>query len=207
MIKRIIETKNLVLRNFNLNDFSDFWEFISQENVTRRAGWAPFKENEKALALESIQIYATERPLYFAIQPKNLDKVVGSIQLVDADEMNAKALNLKSSQAKEIGYILNEKFWNKGIMTEALQGIIKFFFQDLKPKQQALISEYYKPNYASGRIQEKTGFKKYNEIFDALTWYETGKKTDLIQSRITRQDFENHPIYKTFEINVKEEKE
>ena len=49
-------------------------------------------------------------------------KLIGSIDFVKYDEKNFSA---------EIGYVLNKKYWNKGIMTEVLKEIVEFGFDEM----------------------------------------------------------------------------
>jgi RimJ/RimL family protein N-acetyltransferase len=57
----------------------------------------------------------------------------------------------------EIGYWLGEPWWGKGLMTEAVGRIAEFARADLGLDR--LRSDYFADNPASGRIQEKCGFR------------------------------------------------
>ena len=58
----------------------------------------------------------------FAIREKENQKLIGGIGL-HLDVTNNKA---------EVGYWLGKSFWNKGYVTEALQRILKFGFEELQ---------------------------------------------------------------------------
>ncbi len=61
-------------------------------------------------------------------------------------------------KSAEIGYFIGEPFWNKGIMTEAVNQIVQYGFKNLDiVRIHTGIFEY---NKASQRVLEKCGFKK-----------------------------------------------
>ncbi len=57
----------------------------------------------------------------------------------------------------EIGYWLGEPWWGRGLMTEAVGRIVDFARTELGLER--LRSDYFTDNPASGRIQEKCGFR------------------------------------------------
>ncbi len=56
----------------------------------------------------------------------------------------------------EIGYWLGEKFWNKGIMTQAVKAMVDYSFQRLGLLR--LHTGVFEYNIASMRVLEKAGF-------------------------------------------------
>jgi RimJ/RimL family protein N-acetyltransferase len=57
----------------------------------------------------------------------------------------------------EIGFWLGEPWWGQGLMTEAVSRVIDFTRAELGLDR--LLSDYFADNPASGRIQEKCGFR------------------------------------------------
>jgi len=57
----------------------------------------------------------------------------------------------------EIGYWLGESWWGQGLMTEAVGRVVDFARVELGLDR--LRSDYFADNPASGRIQEKCGFR------------------------------------------------
>lgn len=57
----------------------------------------------------------------------------------------------------EIGYWLGEPWWGRGLMTEAVGRVVEFARRELGLDR--LRSDYFADNPASGRIQEKCGFR------------------------------------------------
>lgn len=88
-----------------------------------------------------------EVPVTFAIQYKSeLAGVIGLVLQSDVYRRSA-----------EIGYWLGEPFWNKGIVTEAVQMMIRYAFNNLKIIR--LFTGVFEYNKASRRVLEKCGFK------------------------------------------------
>lgn len=162
-----IETERLILRNYTEADLQDYWEYVTQPNVGPRCGWPAYTEKEKALQRLKLE---TTKLFQFAIELKDSHKVIGSIELAQT--------NRCADDEREIGCILNENFWGKGIMTEAMKAIIKFGFDHLGFK--AVIAGFYEPNIASGKVQFKCGLKPYKVVENDGIWYQTGKPVNTI---------------------------
>ena len=189
-----IETKNLILRNYTMNDLEDYWEYVSQPNVGPRCGWEPYTSKEAAK--ERLE-YECGRPLQFAIELKSTGKVIGSIEV-----MEPKRDCTTTDNAKELGCLLNENYWGKGVMTEALTSIVKYCFDDLRVEE--VVAGYFEPNVGSGRVQEKAGLVPFGRIENYITWYLTGELCDCILNRIGREEYLKNPLYRNLEINVRE---
>ncbi len=194
---KYIETERLILRNYKESDFDDYWEYASQPNVYPRSGWPAYTEKKKAIEQLKREI---ERPFQFAILLKNNNKVVGSISLKPTRDGMLEKFNLLFNETKEIGYLLNEKFWGQGIMTEAMKAIIKYGFDDLGLK--VITAGYFEPNIASGKVQAKCGLKPFQTTKDSVIWYETGKPAAAIDCEITKEEYDKMKEYKTLKIKV-----
>ncbi len=69
----------------------------------------------------------------------------------------------------EIGYGLDPAYQNKGYMTEAVQGLIQWAFQD--PGCRAVIAPNTKKwNVASSHVLKKVGMQVYGKTEEALDW-------------------------------------
>jgi [ribosomal protein S5]-alanine N-acetyltransferase len=56
-----------------------------------------------------------------------------------------------------IGYCIGKKYWNKGITSEALSVLIKFFFEEVGINRIESRHDTNNPN--SGKVMEKCGMK------------------------------------------------
>ena len=61
------------------------------------------------------------------------------------------------NKSAEIGYWLGEPFWNKGIMTKAIQKILEYGFNELKLVR--IFTGVFEHNKSSQKVLEKAGFK------------------------------------------------
>ena len=71
--------------------------------------------------------------------------------------------------AVEIGYGIDNAFRNQGFMSEALQGMIRWAFQDPRCNR-ILAPDTLRSNLASNRVLEKVGMQVYQEKRDSLSW-------------------------------------
>ncbi|MCB2314012.1 GNAT family N-acetyltransferase [Clostridium tagluense] len=80
-----------------------------------------------------------------------------------------------------IGYGTNETFQNKGYMTEAVEGLIKWIFTN--PKALSIVADTEKTNIASHRVLEKNGFIKYKE---SVKTSDEGEVEELVWWRLVK---------------------
>ena len=143
MSKNVIETQRLILRDWKLSDLNDFSEMWTNPNVTVPQGDLPKQSTVECMPLLEHLISAKNN---YAVVLKNTGKVIGSVGL------NEDAGN--NSDVRNLGYILNEDYWNNGYMIEALKGIVANGCNTLS----AVFSKEI-DNKKSLHIIEKLGFK------------------------------------------------
>jgi len=193
-----IETKRLVLRNFKEEDINDYFTIISQKNVGPRCGWKPCTDRNDAMTR---LMEDTTKQYKFAIELKDSNEVIGCIDIMDLTS-NEKYPFIKEEElkdTKEVGFYINEYYWNNGYMTEALDIILATCFEVLGYK--SVVASYYEPNAASGKVQSKCGMKCMGKLKDYTTWYETGEKCDLVIMQITLEEYSKNKTNKEIEIS------
>lgn len=194
----VVETRRLVLRNFKEEDINDFFEMASQKDVGPRCGWAPHKTVEVSLEyLKSTK----DKPYKFAIVLKDGNKVIGNIEIMDITDIEKYPFLKEEDLAntKEVGFFINEKYWNNGYMTEALEIIIATSFEVLN--YDALVASYFEPNAASGRVQHKCGMKIMGKLKDKGTWYENNESCDLVMTFIDKSMYSKNKTSREIEIS------
>ena len=146
MIKSI-ETKRLLLRQWNINDIYDIVEGLNNINVSKWLAGAPFPytiEDAKSFVQKTI-----DNDLYnFAIILKNENKVIGGTQITNISYDNGTAGG---------GIWINEKYQGNGFGTEAFGARIKYAFEILGLRR--LENGYFKGNEKSHQMQLKFGYK------------------------------------------------
>ena len=80
-----------------------------------------------------------------------------------------------------IGYGTEDSYQNKGYMTEAVEGLIKWIFTN--PRVQSIVADTDKTNIASHRVLEKNGFIKYRE---SVKTSEDGEVEELVWWRLDK---------------------
>jgi ribosomal-protein-alanine N-acetyltransferase len=96
------------------------------------------------------------------------DEAIGSIGLVLGEDVHR--------FTAELGYWLAEPFWNRGIMSQAVQLLTEYAFEEFR-----LIRIYAQPvagNRASARVLEKAGFQREGLLRASV--YKEGKVLDQV---------------------------
>ena len=85
-----------------------------------------------------------------------------------------------------LGYVLAEPYWGRGLMTEAVKGMIKYAFEELNID---LLSVYHYPhNERSKRVIEKCGFHYEGTLRRASTIY-NGRVFDDVCYSLTKEEY------------------
>lgn len=143
-----LETARLILRDWTINDVEDAFAFYSNSNCMIPQGDFPVKSKEECSKIVEYLVNAKNN---YAVVLKEYNTVIGSIGL-NEDAMG-------NSNVRNIGYILNERYWNQGIMSEALAVVI----ENAAGTCSALSAISYN-NPISERLLEKFGFKIVSTI-------------------------------------------
>lgn len=146
-----IETERLILRRITNNDVDEVFELRSNPETMKYIPRPLAKTTEDAL--EHIVMIEdkieTNIGINWGISLKNSPKLLGIIGFYRMQPENYRA---------EIGYILLPEFHGKGIITEAVNRLITYGFDDLKLHSiEAVIDP---ENFASEKVLQKCGFVK-----------------------------------------------
>ena len=169
----ILETDRLILRTWELKDLDDFFEYASVEGVGEKAGWEHHKSKDKSL--EILKMFIEEKKV-FAIVLKENQKVIGSIGIEELSEELDK--DLDNLVGRELGYVLNKDYWNKGIMKEAVSKVVDYCFNTLKLN--FLMASYFNHNIASKKVLENLNFKFYKDIIIETGYNNIKEKSTLM---------------------------
>lgn len=173
---KTIETQRLILRGWKLNDLEDFYEYAKNPKVGPLAGWEPHSSKEVSLNVLKTYIQYDDR---WAITLKESGKVIGSLR-IHPDENRGKYY------AKYINYVLSDKYWGKGYMTEAVKRVVKYAFEELNID--LLTAFHYPDNIQSKRVIEKCGFQYEVTLKQASKRYD-GKIFDSVCYSILKSEY------------------
>jgi ribosomal-protein-alanine N-acetyltransferase len=144
----VLETERLVLREMDLSDIEDVYQIYAEPEVTRYYDLDTFTNLEQAEALITRQQarFQKKEGIRWGITFKDENVVVGTIGMMIVAHLRLGG----------IGYDLGRPYWRRGIMSEALQVVIGFGFEQARVERiQALVMP---GNEASGKLLEKLGF-------------------------------------------------
>ena len=147
-----IETDRLVLRRFTPDDAEAiFNNWASDDEVTKFLTWPTHSNIDVTKYVLNLWVtdYTKEDNYQWGITLKeNGDEVIGSIAAVDVNDSTGKI---------HIGYCISRKWWHQGITSEALNTIIRFFFNEVGMERIEAIHDTRNPN--SGGVMKKCGMK------------------------------------------------
>lgn len=146
----IIKTPRLILRPWKETDLQDFYQYASVDGVGQMAGWNPHKN--LAMTKEILNMFMKKKDT-FALEHKG--KVIGSLGIEKYPQTNYPELEHLSGC--EIGYALSKEYWGQGLMTEAVQAVIRYLFDCVN--LDFIIAGCFDWNYRSARVIEKCGFQ------------------------------------------------
>jgi [ribosomal protein S5]-alanine N-acetyltransferase len=144
-----LETERLLLRKMHLDDAEAMFTYASDPEVTRYVLFETHRSVEDSKAFLRLAVEGYERGDFggWGIVLKDSGAFVGTCGAdVDYAPEHARA---------ELGYVLSREHWGKGLMTEAVQAVIRFGFgrMELNRIQARCIAE----NADSARVMEKAG--------------------------------------------------
>ena len=160
---QILTTARLTLRPFATSDASAmFANWASDPEVTKYLTWPthPSVEVSQWVCNDWCSHYA--EPDYYSWAIVYEGQPIGSIAVVSHDDQVVKA---------HIGYALGRSWWHMGIMSEALQAVMDFLFDEVGYNR--LESRHDPRNPHSGGVMRKCGMK-YEATLRQSDWNNQG---------------------------------
>lgn len=175
-----IETEKLILRRFKIEDVEGVYNsWVTDCKVTKFLSWLPHENIEltRSYIATWIDEYNDDNRYNWIIELKDEKKVIGNILAVRINESNYSC---------EMAYAISSKYWNKGITTEALKGVIDYFFREVGFNR--IVALYNVNNGASGRVMAKNNMK-YEGTFRQDGVSKEQEFYDLVQYAILKEDY------------------
>lgn len=152
LFKKIPElrTKRLILRKIDVKDLSDVYDYASNPEVSKYLLWYYHRSITYTKKYLKFIEKLYKKADFFDWGIVFEGKMIGTVGFSRIDQPNNVA---------EIGYVLNQKYWGRGIAAEAVQKILEFGFERLALDriEAVLISE----NIQSAKVLYKCGFRSY----------------------------------------------
>lgn len=146
-----LETERLVLRKFTMDDaIFAYQNWMSDEEVTKYLSWSKHDTIEvtKVILDSWIRNYHKEDFYQWVIVLKETNEPIGSMSVVSQNE---------KTQMVHVGYCIGKSWWNQGFTSEALETVIRFFFNEVGVNRLESLHDTNNPN--SGKVMLRCGLK------------------------------------------------
>ena len=172
-----IEAEHLLLRPVTLDDAEAMFEYASDRENTRYT--FPTNQSLEETKNNIAQFYLANPLGRWGIELKDNGKFIGTIDLHKIDPALKKAA---------IGYIINKKYWNQGLATEANRAVIELAFEKIGMNK--LTALHDKDNPASGKVMEKSGMCfSHAEPYACMDQHEEGRIVTRVHYVLTKEDY------------------
>lgn len=178
---QILTTARLVLRPWRKDDAHDMYEnWAHDSDVTKYMTWLPHESEAETRALLTVWEEESKLPTtyHWAITYREGGKLIGDICAVDVNETNERCT---------IGYCLMKAEWGKGVMTEALQEMLRYLFEEVGFHR--VIGQHVAENIGSSRVMEKCGLRYEGLLRRQMRLPSSGEWADIVTRGILREDF------------------
>lgn len=146
----VLLTKRLRLRELTTEDAEDIYEYASIAEVARFLIWEPHKSINDSLWFINFaeQQYNDRSSIIWGIELREQKKLIGTIDLRGFASQH---------RCGDVGYVISQKYWGKGIVSEAFIALINYGFGELNLNR--IEAHCEEENIGSWRVMEKTGLK------------------------------------------------
>lgn len=162
---RTITTERLILRRFTLEDAQAMYHnWASDPDVTRYLTWPAHGSVEitQMVLCDWIADYEKDDFYQWAIELRELGQPIDTISVVSHND---------KAQLVHIGYALGRRWWRRGIMTEALQAVMDYLFDEVGVNR--IESRHDPRNPNSGKVMRKCGMQ-YEGTLRQSDWNNQG---------------------------------
>lgn len=178
-----LETQRLLLRRFALDDLESFYHnCLSDYEVWR---WTSYDQVD---CLEDVQKKAgLFTPNWFAAYDRP-DRYSWAVSLKPDGQAIGRVFGMHPddrAQEVELAYELGRSYWGRGLMTEAVQEALRFFFEDVGFFR--VYCYHADQNPASGRVMEKCGMRREGVM--KLACRCNGGRFDKVNYALLREEY------------------
>jgi ribosomal-protein-alanine N-acetyltransferase len=178
----VIETERLILRELSLDDVDDIFGYASIPEVSTFLLWYPHKSKQDSIDFINFakDMFAKDISIIWGIELKEEKKLIGIFDLRTMQLIN---------DCAEIGYVISNIYWNRGFISESIQEVIKFCFNELKLNR--VEAHCDEENIGSARVMEKAGMKYEGTMREKLyvkDKYRSMKLYSILKSEFIQQN-------------------
>lgn len=147
----MIETKRLLIRRFNKDDWRDLYEYLSDERVIKHEPYHVF--TEEGCRLEAVN--RSNNDAFWAVCLKDSAKLIGNIYL-----------EKQEFDTWELGYVFNWNFQGKGYATEAAKALIYDIIENHNARRIVAMCNPF--NESSWRLLERLGLRREGHLIQNI---------------------------------------
>ncbi|MRN56103.1 GNAT family N-acetyltransferase [Paenibacillus monticola] len=177
----VLETERLVLRQLTQNDSIEIFQYFSLDEVTKFYDLESFTNIEQAeeLIQKWNQRFESNQAIRWGITLKSENKVIGTCGFHGW---------MKNHYKAEIGYELTPKYWRQGFMTEVIEKVIEYGFNDLGLNR---IEAFVEPgNMGSRKVLGKIEFTEEGTLKEHFYW--RNRFVDTVIYALLKKDYKVH---------------
>lgn len=173
-----VVTPRLTLRPARMYDAQDMFEYSKDPQVALHVLWDAHRSirDTRAVLRHMMRDYRMGPPFSYVIELTDQRRVIGTIGLMNYSRQNRSA---------EVGYSLSRAYWNQGIMTEALRGMLKYCFAEFGLNR--IEAQHETDNPASGAVMRHVGMRHEGTLRKRI--YNKGKFHDMELYAILKEEF------------------
>lgn len=173
-----LTTERLILRRMDMNDARDIFEYGRDREVARHVLWDAYISIAEARAYVRCmqRKYRMGEPASWCIELKGSGRVIGTIGYMWYN---------RDHNSAEVGYSLARDQWNKGIMTEALEEVLRYSFEEMQIHR--VEAQHETDNPASGKVMLKCGMQHEGTLRGRLL--NKGRYVDVDIYSILRDEY------------------
>ncbi len=173
-----LETERLILRKMTMDDTEDMFEYASDPEISIHSTWESHISIEATRDfLERImKAYEENQVAGWGVVLKENNKLIGTSGYVNWSTNHNRA---------EIGYAISRSLWNKGLMTEAVNEVIRFGFNKMELNR--IEARCKLENIGSERVMQKVGMTMEGILREQV--FMKGSYHDLKLYSLLRKDY------------------
>ena len=163
-----LKTPRLTLRAARMSDAQDMYDYSRDPEVARHVLWDAHTSihQTRGYLRYILRQYRSGQPSTFVIELTAERRVIGTIGLMWIQ---------KENRAAEVGYSLSRRYWNQGLMTEALGAVLQFCFDTMRLNR--VEAQHETDNPASGAVMRHVGMRREGMLRQRI--YNKGRFTDV----------------------------
>ncbi|MCL2487656.1 MAG: GNAT family N-acetyltransferase [Oscillospiraceae bacterium] len=173
-----LTTPRLTLRRLTAADAPAMYaNWCSDQKVTKFLRWDPHPSEEHTRELLESWVTEYERADYYHWVIEYAKYIIGTIAFHAASD---------NHERLEIGYCIGSRWWNRGIVTEALGAALRYAFEELNAHRMIALHDTQNPG--SGRVMQKNGMKLEGILREHLL-RKDGSRGDMAYYAILRSEW------------------